>query len=554
MKKRSLLIISFVAAVATGLIYIAAVSANVGDARSETVNRPASVATNSLLVDDFTAPVGTILSSANWSAHSGAGTNSENVVSPGLTYSGYASSGIGNAVSMATSGEDINRQFNILNSGSVYASCMVNVNSATTTGDYFFHFLDGAGFSLLKARLFIKKDGSSSKFAFGIQKSSTANAAYTPFDFDTGTTYLVVIKYTFVAGATNDTVNLFVNPTLPGSEPSPTATATVGTDTDAVDIRGIALRQGSSSNAASLIVDGVRVATSWAGLQAPPVTRPADFDGDGRTDVSVFRDSAGYWFLNRSTAGISEQKFGMPSDKIVPADYDGDGKTDIAVYRASDTQSDADFYILNSNTSTISYYSWGSSSSGDIPIPADYDGDGKAEIAVWRPADGVWWIYNTQTGATSIFQFGLLGDRPFTMDVNGDGKKDLAVFRPSNGYWYFSNATGIPSITFYGYPYAYTTDKIVPGDYDGDGLDDVAVYRPSEGMWYIRRSSDGGISYVQFGTSGDIPVPGDYDGDGITDVGVYRAGVWFVNGSSLGFNVDYYGNATDTPIPAAYLP
>ena len=244
----------------------------------------------------------------------------------------------------------------------------------------------------------------------------------------------------------------------------------------------------------------------------------------------------------------------MPSDKIVPADYDGDGKTDIAVYRASDTQSDADFYILNSNTSTISYYSWGSSSSGDIPIPADYDGDGKAEIAVWRPADGVWWIYNTQTGATSIFQFGLLGDRPFTMDVNGDGKKDLAVFRPSNGYWYFSNATGIPSITFYGYPYAYTTDKIVPGDYDGDGLDDVAVYRPSEGMWYIRRSSDGGISYVQFGTSGDIPVPGDYDGDGITDVGVYRAGVWFVNGSSLGFNVDYYGNATDTPIPAAYLP
>ncbi len=550
MKRRSILGVIFITALFAGMIYIGAASAEAVKTGAETSNRPESVADHALLVDDFTAPVGTILKDANWSAHSGTPTNEENVVSPGLTYSGYSSSGIGNAVAVAATGEDINRQFNVLTSGSVYAAAMVNVTSATTTGDYFFHFLEGSGFTLFKARLFIKKDAASSNFAFGIQKSSTTNATYTGFNYSPGTTYLVVIKYTMVPGATNDTADLFVNPTLPGSEPAPTVSAVVGTDADVADIRAIAIRQGGASSGPVLTIDGIRVATSWAGLQASAVRHIGDFDADGKTDLAVFRPSEGNWYLNKSTAASTTVPWGLSTDTIVPQDFDGDGRADVAVYRPG---SQSFFYILNSNTGTISSYPFGTT--GDVPEPADYDGDGKAEIAVYRPTGSIWWIFNTQTGAIQSLQFGLPNDIPLTMDFDGDGKMDLVAFRPSNTFWYFANATGVPSVQFFGFPWGQVGDTLVPGDYDGDGKDDVAVFRPTNSTWYIRRSSDLGTTYLQFGTTGDIAVPGDYDGDGIFDQAVYRSGVWYENRSTTGFTVGNFGGiAGDQPIPAAYHP
>ncbi|MEQ1645491.1 MAG: VCBS repeat-containing protein, partial [Pyrinomonadaceae bacterium] len=84
-----------------------------------------------------------------------------------------------------------------------------------------------------------------------------------------------------------------------------------------------------------------------------PVSR-ADFDGDGRTDLSIFRPTDGTWWMNRSVAGIKAQNWGLNGDVPVPGDYDADGKTDVAVWRPNDPNGST-FYVFNSATNTVSY-------------------------------------------------------------------------------------------------------------------------------------------------------------------------------------------------------
>jgi hypothetical protein len=162
---------------------------------------------------------------------------------------------------LAAGGEDCNHQFTNVNSGSVYASAMVNVSSATTTGDYFIHFSDGGTYDFY-ARTFVIANGTG--FNFGISKYNGVKAfESTVRTF--GTTYLLVIKYNFGAGATNDNVQLFVNPALGGTEPA----ATVSSDlllTDAANISGIFLRQGGAASAPGLQLDGIKVGTTWASV------------------------------------------------------------------------------------------------------------------------------------------------------------------------------------------------------------------------------------------------------------------------------------------------
>ncbi|MCV4615239.1 VCBS repeat-containing protein, partial [Escherichia coli] len=71
----------------------------------------------------------------------------------------------------------------------------------------------------------------------------------------------------------------------------------------------------------------------------------------------------------------------------------------------------------------------------DRPVQADYDGDGKADLAIFRPSTGQWWVEQTSSGV-GVTQFGLSGDIAAPADYDGDGKTDIAVFRPSTGVWY----------------------------------------------------------------------------------------------------------------------
>src|SRR6266404_1830192 len=109
------------------------------------------------------------------------------------------------------------------------------------------------------------------------------------------------------------------------------------------------------------------------------------------------------------------------------ADYDGDGKADFNIFRPAD----AVWYVAKSNGGYL-IQQFGNTDE-DFMTPGDYDGDGKGDIAVWRDTTGVWFRINSLTNTFSATQFGTKGDEPVARDYDGDGKTDLAVVRRTNG-------------------------------------------------------------------------------------------------------------------------
>lgn len=291
-------------------------------------------------------------------------------------------------------------------------------------------------------------------------------------------------------------------------------------------------------------IDGNIADGPVAGIPVPR-NKVADFDGDLKTDISVFRPATGEWFV-AGTRGPSYNvyQFGTAEDLPANGDYDGDGLTDLAVFRPSNST----WYWRGKNTFNVRQYG----EAGDIPAPADYNGDRRTDIAVFRPSTGVWYIALSDSLNTFVqTPFGQNGDRPAVGDYDGDGRADLAVWRPLDGTWHVSGSTAGYTVVEWG----VSGDIRAQGDYDGDGKTDRAVFRPSAGTWHLLRSTDG-IFTQQFGVNGDVPVTGDYDGDGRYDVSVFRPsdGTWYMSQSIGGYIVRPFGVADDKPIPREYLP
>jgi uncharacterized delta-60 repeat protein len=273
---------------------------------------------------------------------------------------------------------------------------------------------------------------------------------------------------------------------------------------------------------------------------------PFDFDGDGKTDIGVFRASNGQWWLNRSFEGVYSIAFGSSSDKIVPADFTGDGKTDITFWRPST----GEWFVIRSEDGSFFSHPFGAS--GDIPAPADFDGDGKADEAIFRPSTAVWYILKSSGGVT-IQQFGANGDAPVVADYDGDGKADIAIYRAASGDWWYQRSSDGNTRAF---QFGLSTDKPVQGDYTGDGRADVAFWRPVNGNWFVMRSEDNSYYSFPFGASGDSPAPGDYDGDGLFDATVFRPSeaTWYVRKSTSGYLIQQFGASGDQPVANAFVP
>jgi hypothetical protein len=303
--------------------------------------------------------------------------------------------------------------------------------------------------------------------------------------------------------------------------------------TDPVAANGFAVSQ-----AATFVVFG--------DASAPDRASHVDFDGDDKTDISIFRPVSGEWWYSRSSDNQTRAlQFGSSTDTIVPADMTGDGKTDIAIWRPGS----GEWYVLRSEDN--SFYSVPFGSAGDIPVTGYFDADDKTDIAVFRPAAGTWFIQGSLSGV-SIRQFGIDGDLPQVGDYDGDGVSDIAIFRPSNGQWWIDRTTnGIVATQF-----GQSSDRPLAQDFSGDGKTDIVFFRPSSGEWFIIRSEDSSFYSVPFGISTDAPAPGDYDGDGRADLAVFRpsTGTWYIDQSTQGTVIYGFGSNGDIPAPSAYVP
>jgi VCBS repeat protein len=292
-----------------------------------------------------------------------------------------------------------------------------------------------------------------------------------------------------------------------------------------------------------------------------PATPAPDFDGDIRTDLTIWRPSTGAWTWSSSlsgstTSGASGTQWGSGSVGDVPlsGDIDGDGINDLVVWRPTD----GTWYWLMSSSNFTRGDSrvWGGS--GDVPMLSDLDGDGADDLVVWRPSTGEWfWLTSSSNyTAADTRRWGGGGDVPLLADFDGDGRADITVWRPSTGDWFWlksSNNWFAADTRRWG----GQGDRPLLGDFDGDGRADITVFRPSTGQWFWATSGSGYRSgfVTTWGGQGDVPLLGDFDGDRRADIAVWRpsTGQWFWLTSSSTFTAGFArtlgsGAAGDIPV------
>lgn len=240
------------------------------------------------LVENFDYPADALLSANGWYNHSVSTTpNDITVNNGGLSWATYIGSGVGNAALVDSNGSDINKPLaGDISDGNVYASFLFKPSAAIgSTSNYFFHFLKYVvptppnpidytnEDSAFRARTFVQPGTDpATQFKLGLSFNASTITTDVTADLDITKTYLVVVKYSFVAGDFNDNVSMYVfaegdnisvEPAMPTVGPVVTTlTGTVPAPTpDAGVIQGVAFRQYATNQ--NSIIDGIYVRKVW---------------------------------------------------------------------------------------------------------------------------------------------------------------------------------------------------------------------------------------------------------------------------------------------------
>ena len=294
----------------------------------------------------------------------------------------------------------------------------------------------------------------------------------------------------------------------------------------------------------------VRKVTAATGIITTVAGSVYGFAGDGGpgtqarlgTTYGVALDAAGNLFISDAENGRIRKLTFWRDDVPLAGDIDGDARANLVVWRP-DTGT---WHWLTSSSGYDRTFAgekrWESGLDGDVPLLADLDGDHRAELIVWHPATGTWrWLTSTSgydPAQARAVPFGdqALGDIPLPGDVDGDGKADLVVWRANTGTWYWLfSSTGFTTVGAKSWGSKAMGDVPLQADVDGDGILDPTVWRrntgwpwASTGVWFSLLSSMGYDSTRaiarQWGSSilGDTPIPADADGDGKADLIVWR--------------------------------
>lgn len=262
------------------------------------------------LAESFDYAEGNLYGNGKWVKYGKKTTAPIQVAKSPLTFAGYQDNAAGKAVRLTKeSGEYCQMLFRDKGTdaakGTVYYSALVNV-SELPSGSRTAAFMALTGANSLDATKFgdaeagsegagLFAQASGEGFKLGVSRNVAnlgnvkTSVAWADEECAIGTTYLVVVKYEIIDGADNDRISLWVNPAKGDAEPAASVVAEEECSESLADVRGIELRQGSSSVAKTpvAVIDEVRVASTWNEIFTPAKADAVETPEITITDMSV---------------------------------------------------------------------------------------------------------------------------------------------------------------------------------------------------------------------------------------------------------------------------